>query len=174
MPTTSLPESAPRTLRIRGPRLAGAALATALVPWTLSACGMLDNRTNHGAAPVEITATDAGSAVAPPAGSPTRPGGTPPPGTPQTTTQVVVSGGQTVTRTGYVFRTNVQTKTQLEMMTQTQMATQIRVTTAPPVTSTVTQTATQTVTDTSTVTKTATTTATVKVTCVGNPPVCPA
>ena len=140
---------APRTLRVRGRRLAGVVLTAVLVPSLLGACGLIGGQSNHGAAPVEISAGDAGAPTGSPgsgslATSPTGSGSAV--ATTQNTTQVVVSGGVTVTKTGIVVRTQTNTQTKTQIKTQQV----IKVSTAPPVTDTQTQT--QTVTTTETVT----------------------
>lgn len=177
MSTTREPERlAPRTVRVRGRRLTAATLTLVSLPMTLAACGLLGGQTNHGEAPVEISngAVDPGQADPTP---PSTPGGgspsptdtppadtqsavdpnAPPQGATSTTTQVVVSAGKTVTRTGIVTRTQINTET------MTQVRTQVKILTPRAVTNTQTQTQTQTQTETQTQTQTKTETKTMQV-----------
>ena len=159
-------EHPPRTVRLRGRRTAGLVLTVVLLPAGLSACGIIGGKSNHGDAPVEISAGDATTEPTSVQASPT---GSPAPVTAtQKTTQVVTSNGVTVTRTGIVVRTETNTQTQTK--TKTQQVT--KVFTPPAVTNTQTQTQTMTQTATVTETKSVTDTKTVTVTCSGTPPVC--
>ena len=134
-----------RTLRLRGRRVAGVALIVALTPVTLAACGILGGQTNHGAAPVEISTDNAGQPTGGSAAAGVDPGSNGGAVTAtQNSTQIVTSGGATVTRIGIQIRTQVNTQIRTAVKTQ-QLTKNV---TAPPVTNiqTVTDTVTSTVT----------------------------
>jgi hypothetical protein len=136
----------PHVLRVRGRRTAAVVLTVAVVPFTLAACGLLGGDTNHGSAPVVIPTATAAIASANGASASDGSAGT---GaatsgqTTQATTQVLVSGGMTTTKTGYIVKTQVNTMTKVATKTlppQTRMVTQAPVTNTQTVTSTVTTT----------------------------------
>ena len=129
-----------RTLHVRGRRVAALALLVIALPPTLAACGLLGGATNHGAAPVQIATdqpkqVDATGATVAPVDSGANGGAVT---ATQRTTQVIVSGGATVTRIGLVTHTLVNTQTFTAV--RTQQLTKISI--PPPVTNLLTVTAT--------------------------------
>jgi hypothetical protein len=137
--TTRLPQRrAPRVLRVRGRRTARVLAAVVLLPMTLAACGLIGGASNHGADPVIIPTGSADLAT----GTAAADSGTGSATTSaQHTTQVVVSGGATVTRTGIVMRTQIDTRTNTQTMVATKTLPQVtKISTAAPVTNTTTVT----------------------------------
>jgi hypothetical protein len=143
---------ATRTVRIRGRRMVAAVAVVAATPLTLAACGVLGGGTNHGDAPVEISQDDGGDQAASSGVDPGTAGGAVT--ATQPTTQLITSGGVTVTRVGLRTLVNTQIRTQVNTKVNTQIKTQqltkTAVSTRPAVTDfqTVNNTVTRTVTDT--------------------------